>query len=247
MNLISNGEINMDENSFMWKIRHLWWILISFIFLVNGLGLIYAGFQADERLWKIEGTIYELIVAIFITAVGIPLTSNLTSFITGLYLLSWIMSIIRSFIIRNQYLEKIRHNKYQNSRYYHESREDDYILKANTSRTVNQTISKNLKNYQGCENLAGVENNQNQSLTSQEANTIKPVNINNASAECISQLPGLDITHANKIISLRQSGKTIRSLDELKILLELDDNQIEQLKEYVITTSYNYNQRKLDL
>ena len=232
----------MDENTFRWKITHLWWIIISFIFLINGFGLLYAGFNADERLWKMEGTIYEIIVLLFILSVGIQPNSNLSSFITGIYLLSWIISIIRSFMIRNQYLEKIRRDKYQNSRYSYKSIQDNPIQESNRKNNTHQTINNNNEGY---ENQSNVNQKEYRSI---KREPINQVNINTAPAELIAQLPGMDVNKANIIINLRQTGKTINSFDELKSLLELNDYQIEQLKEYVIITSIdNKSQRKLDL
>lgn len=232
----------MDENTFRWKITHLWWIIISFIFLINGFGLLYAGFNADERLWKMEGTIYEIIVLLFILSVGIQANSNLSSFITGIYLLSWIISIIRSFMIRNQYLEKIRRDKYQNSRYSYKSIQDNPIKESDRKNNTHQTINNNNEGY---ENQSNVNQKEYRSI---KREPINQVNINTAPAELIAQLPGMDVNKANIIINLRQTGKTINSFDELKSLLELNDYQIEQLKEYVIITSIdNKSQRKLDL
>lgn len=239
-------KIKMDENTAIWKITHLWWILISFIFLFNGFGLLYAGFKTDERLWKIEGTIYEVIVLLFIIAVSIQPNSSLSSFITGIYLLSWIISIIRSFVIRNQYLEKIRHDKYQNSRYSHKNGFNEDITKANTSNSISQAIYSGNENSQVYEKP--INKKQIEDLNINQRESIKQVNINNAPLDVIAQLPGLDVNKAEKIIRFRESGKAINSLDELKNLLELDDNQIEQIKEYVIITQVNNkSQRKLDL
>lgn len=239
-------KIKMDENTFIWKITHLWWILISFIFLFNGFGLLYAGFKTDVSLWKIEGTIYELMVLLFIIAVGIQPDSSFSSFITGIYLLSWIISIIRSFMIRNQYLEKIRHDKYQNSKYSHKNGFNEDITKANTSNSISQAIYSSNENSQGYEK--SINKKQIEDLNINQREPIKQVNINNAPLDEIAQLPGLDVNKAEKIIGFRESGKAINSLDELKNLLELDDYQIEQIKEYVIITQVNNkSQRKLDL
>ncbi|WP_458453940.1 hypothetical protein [Methanobrevibacter sp.] len=42
------------------KIKRSWWILISFIIMLNGLGFIYVGFSKNNRNWIIEGIIYEI-------------------------------------------------------------------------------------------------------------------------------------------------------------------------------------------
>lgn len=58
--------------------------------------------------------------------------------------------------------------------------------------------------------------------------------INMATAEEISQLPGFNMELANKIISLRKSGIYIHSLDDLYEKLDLNSEDIEIIKENVI-------------
>jgi len=149
-------------------------------------------------------------------------------------------------VIRNQYLEKIRHDKYQNSRYSHKNGFNEDITKANTSNSISQAIYSGNENSQVYEKP--INKKQIEDLNINQREPIKQVNINNAPLDVIAQLPGLDVNKAEKIIRFRESGKAINSLDELKNLLELDDNQIEQIKEYVIITQVNNkSQRKLDL
>jgi hypothetical protein len=44
----------MEENSLMWKVVNLLWVIFSFIFVLNGLGIIYAAKKVDNRNWLIE-------------------------------------------------------------------------------------------------------------------------------------------------------------------------------------------------
>lgn len=240
----------MDENSTVWRLAHSWWILISFIFLLNGLGLYYAGYSADEKLWRIEGITCELIVVIFIIVANVAIGSSISSFMAGIYIISWIISIIRSFMIRNKYLEKINHNKYQNTRYNQKRNEIPNNRQYNDKQQVNNTPQYNQQRIPVMENK---ENQQSNPIDFEPSNhkeeiEVKAIDINKASAEEISQLPCITIIQAKKIIQLRQSGRTIKSIDELKDVLELKDYQIEQIKKYIILSdNAAKNQRKLDL
>ncbi len=42
------------------KIKRSWWVLISFIILINGLGLMYVGHRQNNYNWSLEGIIYEI-------------------------------------------------------------------------------------------------------------------------------------------------------------------------------------------
>ena len=75
------------------KIKRSWWVLISFIPMLNGLGFVYTGFKNKNQNWILEGVMYELpwIIGLFIGE-----GSSLDAIVTiGLILM--IISIIRSF------------------------------------------------------------------------------------------------------------------------------------------------------
>lgn len=58
------------------------------------------------------------------------------------------------------------------------------------------------------------------------------IEINTATESQLSKLPGLTVIQAKKIIQLRQSGNYIKSFDDLKEKLNLNDSQIEVIKKY---------------
>lgn len=41
------------------KIKNSWWVILSFIPFINGLGFLYIGFRHDNKNWVIEGITYE--------------------------------------------------------------------------------------------------------------------------------------------------------------------------------------------
>ena len=55
----------------------------------------------------------------------------------------------------------------------------------------------------------------------------------------------MDIQKAEKIVELRNNGEMINSLDDLKRKLDLDDYQVNQMKDYILITSMT--QRRIDL
>lgn len=42
------------------KIKRSWWIILSFILMVNGFGFVYIGFKNNNKHWVFEGVMYEL-------------------------------------------------------------------------------------------------------------------------------------------------------------------------------------------
>lgn len=42
------------------KIKKSWWVVISFIMFLNGLGFVYIGLKHANRNWVLEGITYEI-------------------------------------------------------------------------------------------------------------------------------------------------------------------------------------------
>ena len=85
----------------------------------------------------------------------------------------------------------------------------------------------------------------------EQEETIEKIDINKASKDELTKLPGINIVLANKIIQMRQSGNYIQSSDDLKEKLNLKDYQINQLKDYIIIEAVKSKQmlygRQLDI
>lgn len=76
------------------KLLKSWWIILSFIPFLNGLGFMYLGFRTSNKIWVLEGIIYEIPwIFSFISVYNQSLTYNIV--LVGVVLM--IMSIIRSF------------------------------------------------------------------------------------------------------------------------------------------------------
>lgn len=79
------------------KIKNSWWVILSFIIFLNGLGFMYIGFKHNNRNWIIEGITYEfpwffyfIIFAIY--GISVPSTLIIT-FSVILMLISVIRSV----------------------------------------------------------------------------------------------------------------------------------------------------------
>lgn len=42
------------------KIKRSWWVILSFILFINGVGFLYIGSKHNNRNWIIEGIAYEI-------------------------------------------------------------------------------------------------------------------------------------------------------------------------------------------
>lgn len=83
------------------KIKNSWWVIISFIMFLNGLGFVYIGLKHSNRNWLFEGVMYEipwLFYFIYYAIYGLPenIGVNPTNVIIIFALILMLVSIIRS-------------------------------------------------------------------------------------------------------------------------------------------------------
>ena len=81
------------------KIKRSWWVILSFIIMINGFGFIYIGTKHNNKNWIIEGAIYELpwfLYFVMVARYGPPLGLNIPGMFLFLSMLLLFIGIIRS-------------------------------------------------------------------------------------------------------------------------------------------------------
>ena len=81
------------------KIRKSWWVILSFIFFLNGFGFIYIGSKHSNRNWIIEGVLYEIpwfLYFVIYPIYGTPIGLNVTGTFIFIAVVLQFISIIRS-------------------------------------------------------------------------------------------------------------------------------------------------------
>ena len=81
------------------KIKRSWWVILSFIFFLNGFGFIYIGAKHNNRYWILEGVMYELPWFVYFaiySRYGAPIGFNVTAMFIFLAVMLMFISIIRS-------------------------------------------------------------------------------------------------------------------------------------------------------
>ncbi len=247
----------MDNNDIVWNIFHSLWILISFFLFFNGIGFILIGLRVNEKKWIYEGILYEVP---FI--VGLLVTSNetLLTIITYILLITWLISIIRSFMLRKEYLNRLRQksfNNYNNVNYnqnnnlnqtnYQTNFSTDYN---NNNQNVNKTDFNPDINSSSIDNNVNTAFDTNSNISSNEnINNFSLIDINRASIEEISRIPGISGNNINKIIELRNNGIYFKSLDDMAVKLNLSNHEINQISQFIEISPINTSttNRRLDL
>lgn len=79
------------------KIKRSWWVIISFISMLNGFGFVYIGLNHNSRNWILEGITYEIVWFFYFVIFAMYGASTVpVSFIMGFAFLLQLVSIIRS-------------------------------------------------------------------------------------------------------------------------------------------------------
>lgn len=94
----------MIKEDKLYKIINLSWIIIAFIPIFGGLGLIYAGYRVHENRWIDEGIIY------LIPFILLSLTI-FNDIVAILILISWIITVVRALMIARPFLSKLEENE----------------------------------------------------------------------------------------------------------------------------------------
>lgn len=89
---------------FTTKIKKSWWVILSFIPLINGLGFIYIGNKTNNTNWILEGLIYEIP---WIFSFLFVYDENLCMYLIGFGWIILIISIIRSILVAKRLIKAL--------------------------------------------------------------------------------------------------------------------------------------------
>ncbi len=97
--------MSLKNRSIWWKVGNSLWIFPSFIVFLNWMGILYVGIRVKNKHWIIAGIIYLLsVVSVFMTEVFSLPESSFRDSVIGFYVMTWLFSMLHSFLIRTKYL-----------------------------------------------------------------------------------------------------------------------------------------------
>lgn len=238
----------METNSTSWKIVHSLWVLISFIIFLYGFGIIIVALKSNQRQWLIEGVIYQIIA--FLPFIFI--NTSLQDSIFLIFFLAWIIAIIRSFMIRNKYLNILAATNHENNNRPNQNNinlNNDVMYNNTDNQITFDTVADN-SNYEISSSKKDNTISFGDNTNTQENITenYSKIDINTATAEEISNIPGFNPLSANQIVQMRKSNNYVKSFNDLAQKLNLNENELEQIKPYIIiSSSENSSYRRIDI
>ncbi|MBX4261304.1 helix-hairpin-helix domain-containing protein [Clostridium estertheticum] len=217
------------ETSKRKKLVGSWWVLLSFIMFLSGLGIFVAGTKVKFKKWKIFGLGY-------ILAEWVSMATGLVA----VYMVIHLISIIHTFMIREEYFIRLE---------VIESLKPDLLEKERvrkeklTTNIRNQYVGKEevlmnvLKESDGKKNIKDVvikDKVSDVTRTFHKKENVELVGINSCSEQELSCLPGVGIILAKKAMNIRINNGGFKSVDEFISLLAIKDYNIQNLKGKII-------------
>lgn len=236
-----------------WEIKNSLWIIWSFIFLLNGIGIFLVGKKCKVKKWFNNGLIYTALAWISMIVGGE--TSGVLQdislfFFCGIYL----VCIIHSFKIRKEYLLRLEFLEDQNTEQieldslrnkiaeeYEASKKnilvhnDPISQKKNVTSKINNTKILNEKDL-----VPPLSRINSIRIKTPDVKTIKKstnlttlLDINSCNEVELAELPGIGIILAKKTINLRNSKNGFSSVDEFIKEVGIKPHFVERLRSMI--------------
>ncbi|MCR1973638.1 helix-hairpin-helix domain-containing protein [Clostridium sporogenes] len=247
-----------------WEMQKSLWIISSFVFLVNGMGMYFAGKKTKIKKWYNYGLIYTAI-----SWIGLIMGGELTGFLQSIgciiFLLDYIACIVHSFKIRKEYLIRREILEYKNdveqiemnsmrSKIAKEYGLDDINSNdpiKNTSQNDLVREKSNINTEAKIENfhMKSKEENMNNisPLMPKVENTVNNIensvnneeslDINSCSELELSKLPGIGLILAKKAVNLRNSKNGFDSVDEFIEMVGVKPHFVDTVKTMICCKS----------
>lgn len=243
-----------------WEIQKSLWILCSFVVLVNGMGMYFAGKKAKVKRWYNYGLIYTAIAWIGLIMGG-ELTGFLQSIGSIIFFLDYIVCIVHSFKIRKEYLIRCevledKHVEQNEMNFMRSKIAKEYgIDNRNSNNKIKSNISqKDLMRERFNSNAEAKTESFHMKNKEENINNISPVmpkvestvnntryNLNNEELldinSCneleLSRLPGMGLILAKKAVNLRNSKNGFDSVDEFIEMVGVKPHFVDTVKSMI--------------
>lgn len=93
------------------KIKTSWWVILSFVFFLNGVVFIYIGFKHNNRNWILEGITYEIPWVAYFIFFAAYKTAAPTQLVMALALILMLISVIRSIWVAIKLIDVYENNE----------------------------------------------------------------------------------------------------------------------------------------
>jgi hypothetical protein len=214
--------MELERKSKEWRLLQSWWIVLSFIPLLPWLPFLYIAARTKKNSWAVWSLVYAIPNFIFFFT-DYPYESSAYDMVLAASMMSTVVAIIHSFVIRKDYLNRLEFKS-------------EYGTGVGTGReitsgeTASLNSSREIPNFREVPDAAIPLQNHHKHANQEidEQNSNGPLNINLASEEELADLPGIGILLSKKAIYHRQRNGQFTT-GEFFELLQLKDYEIHRL------------------
>lgn len=234
-----------------WEFKKSLWIIWSFIFLVDGIGMYLAGKKVKVRKWYSYGLLYTAIAWISMIW-GSGVKGGLQDLSYIIFFLSYLACIVHSFRIRKEYLVRLE--------LLEDSKAEQHELEELRSKASKEYGMNSVKKEQ--QNIND-KVNVTETIKSDHVDKVSPVppvtpkvetmpkteireeavrsevkllDINTCSELELSELPGMGLILAKKAVNLRNSKNGFESVGEFIQEVGIKPHFVERLKSMICCT-----------
>jgi hypothetical protein len=193
----------------MRRARRLWWVVLAFVpfGFVGWLGVIYAGARVHRRSWVALGAVYAAVLVAALVIDG-PDGSFADDLSFGLALLTWAAQLVHTMVVEPPDTERMRAERAAQKR-----EEARRLAREDEVRALELGIGRPdlPESFDG-----GL------------------VDLNNAPAEAIASVSGVDRALADRIVAVREEIHGFSSLEDAAHVLELNAPLVDRIRRHVV-------------
>jgi len=242
--------MSITKRGLKWEVRNSLWIVWSFILCLNGVGIFYVGTKVKVKKWCNYGAIYLSIIwaPIIIAVVTNPfieiniINDEIAIVYKYIFYISWILSIIHSFVIRKEFLFKL------------EKLEDE--KREQTQRDIKENDPNKSNDIINIEKSRDIIETKKADVFMTETSTLPPeipnikkiskkslLNINLCTEGELAELTGVGIILAKKAVKIRSEKGSFASVDEFIEKLNINPHYAKNLEEMLCCGSVQANEK----
>ena len=229
-----------------WRLINSLWILITLIPYIYWMAFIYIGFTTKYRKWKLYGVIYLIPFLLATITFNYANGSTIYNIFMGIWIISWFVSIVHAFLLRKEYLirlETVKKIQPEDNTELRRKIEKEYGLNEQDTFPKKLKLSSNVTS-----SPKDIDESMEYGQSTQPSSII---DVNNASEETLSELPGVSLILAKKVVQLRNSGVYFESAEDFGEALGLKPHIITRIKPLIVVTPHKetpmHKRRRIDI
>lgn len=200
------------------RITRSWWVLLTLapLGLLSFGAFLYAGIRARVQRWIVAGIVYAFAIYVGFILATTDEDAVLSDVGIAIVFLAWAASFVHAVSIRSAYLERMELVEGE----HYDSAEDRALEREEARRLAREDPARALEMGVGRPDREGFAGGL--------------VDLNNAPASVIEELPGVSREVAERIVAMREEVGGFSSLEDLEHVLDLPVAMVDRIRADVV-------------